>query len=111
VVSLGTEYKTKLTPTVELGLTLGANYANDAYMNTYFGVDGSQSRSSGYNSYHLADGLRDVNAGLNLSYQLTPRWFLLGGMSISTLSDAAKKSPIVRMRDGTTGFFGIAHAF
>ncbi len=111
LIGIGTEYKTQLSQALQLSLTLGANYANANYMNTYFGVDSNQSRSSGYSNYNLADGLRDVNAGVNLSYQFAPAWFVLGGVSISTLSDAAKKSPIVRMSDGTTGFIGLARAF
>lgn len=111
LVSIGTEYKTRLSQNLQLSMTFGANYANAASMNTYFGVDSSQSRASGYSIYQLSDGLRDINTGLNLSYQITPAWFVLSGVSISTLSDAAKKSPIVRMHDGATGFIGLAHAF
>ena len=111
LLSIGTQYKHQLSESLQLSMTLGANYANANYMNTYFGVDGSQSRSSGYNSYQLTDGLRDINAGVNLSYRIAPAWFVLGGVSVSSLSDSAKKSPIVRMSDGTSGFIGLAHAF
>ncbi len=111
VIRLETEYKTGLAPKLDLILNLSATYANEAYMNTYFGVNGQQATNSGYNSFQLAGGLRDVTAGVNFSFQFAPRWFALGGASVSALPDAVKKSPIVRKGEGTTGYLGLAYAF
>jgi outer membrane protein len=99
-------YAIRLNPSLQLSLNVGASYANAAYMQEYFGVSASQARTSGYRAFTPSAGLRDVTAGVRLSYQINPSWTLLSGISNASLSSDAKDSPVVRQANSQKVFIG-----
>ena len=88
-------YRWKAMP--ELTLTPGVflTYADDDYMDTYFGVNPGNRGSSGLPNYSADSGLKDV--GINLVAHYTPwdNWGIMGLFSYKTLLNDAKDSPIV----------------
>jgi len=81
----------------ELTLTPGvfATYADNDYMETYFGVDSSDASRSGLPYYSAGKGFKDV--GINLVAHYTPweKWGIMGIASYKALLNDAKHSPIV----------------
>ena len=88
-------YRWKAMP--ELTLTPGVflTYADDDYMDTYFGVNPGNRGSSSLPNYSADSGLKDV--GINLVAHYTPweKWGIMGMASYKALLNDAKDSPIV----------------
>jgi outer membrane scaffolding protein for murein synthesis (MipA/OmpV family) len=79
-------------------LSMGGHttYANDDYMQTYFGVSGRDSARSGLSRYDADAGIKDVGIDLGVNWGFAQNWDLRGLMSISQLvGDADDDSPVV----------------
>ena len=89
-------------------VSVGATYADDDYMTSYFGVDRGQSRRSGLARYDADGGLKDVSATLFGSYDLTSGWSLNGIARYERLLGDAEDSPVTEEEDlGTLGVFAV----
>jgi outer membrane protein len=88
-------YNWKATEHLSIFPKIYTTYADDDYMDTFFGVDDANRGSSGLPDYDADGGLKDV--GLNLIVNYTPwlHWGLTGVLSYSTLLNDAKDSPLV----------------
>lgn len=75
-----------------------ASWANGDYMRTYFGVTPAQSATSGLPVFEAGSGIKDVGAGLSLSYQLGSRWMLTAVGGYSRLLGDAADAPLVTQR-------------
>lgn len=111
LLDLGVGYSTKLNDRIRLSTGLNATWANSNYMQEYFGVSGSQATSSGYAVYTPNASLRDTRVRIGLTYQMDPRTSVTAAVSSSSLSDEAKRSPLVRQADTVNGVIAIAYAF
>lgn len=80
-----------------LRLTFGANltYADDDYMETYFGVNAADAAASGLPTYSADSGLKDFGLTISGQYQLDGNWGLIGNLSYDRLLNDAKDSPLV----------------
>jgi outer membrane scaffolding protein for murein synthesis (MipA/OmpV family) len=79
-------------------LSIGASttYADDDYMDTYFGVTAEDSRRSGLDRYKADSGIKDVGLDLGLNWIITPNWSTKGIASYTRLvGDADDDSPVV----------------
>jgi len=111
VWNLGADYRTELAPGWGVGLGVGASLANSAYMQSYFGVNAAQSASSGYALYTPGAGLKDINAHIALSHQLTKDIGLFTQVSASTLLGDARKSPLTLQRNALSVAAGLTYSF
>lgn len=111
LLDLGLGYSTKLNDQWRFSTGAGLTWANDAYMQSYFGVSSAQSTATGYSAYSPGTGLRDTRVRVALSYQLDPRISITTSVTSSTLSDEAKRSPLVRKADTVTGVLAVAYSF
>jgi outer membrane scaffolding protein for murein synthesis (MipA/OmpV family) len=111
VVQLGASYGIPLNATTRVRLDVKATWANSDYMQDYFGVNPSQSAVTGYKLYTPGAGLRDVTVGVGVQHPLSTQWTLLGGLSHTTLSDAANASPLTRNSTYQSAFAAIAYRF
>lgn len=86
-----------LSGTLTASATATASWADKDYMGTYFSVTAAQAARSGLPVYRAGSGLKDVGAGLNLSYMLGEHWMVsaMGGYS-RLLGDAADAPLVVR---------------
>ena len=101
----GLEYMTRLSPTVTFSAHTGATYANDEYMDAYFGVSAAQAARSaaGLNAFNAEAGIKDVHFGIGTTFALGPRWSLgLKGRYSRLLGDAAD-SPVIETEDQFSG--------
>ena len=70
-------------------------YADDDYMDTYFGVNPGNKGSSGLPNYEADGGFKDVGLSLVVDYTPWEHWGVMGLLSYSALLDDAKDSPLV----------------
>ena len=79
-------------------------YANEDYMETYFGVDAKNVGASGFKFYDPDSGFKDVGLDLAVTYKITSSWSTQAVGSYSLLvGDADDDSPVVNA--GSEGQF------
>lgn len=111
VLKIGGSVDLPINSSLALNFSIGASIANSDYMANYFGVSAAQSAASGYAVYTPSAGLRNATAGAALNYRLSPSTFLTVGVAASTLSDAAKSSPIARHGNSGSVMAGVGYVF
>jgi outer membrane protein len=73
-----------------------ATYADDDYMQTYFGVSNKDSQRSGLDRYDADAGIKDVGINLGLNWIINESWSARGIASYTQLlGDASDDSPVV----------------
>ncbi len=87
--------KFALTPKTTLTLTGRAQWADADYMQSYFGVSGSQAARSGNRRFDADSGFADAGLEARINYALTDHWNLFGSVSYSRLLGDAADSPLV----------------
>jgi outer membrane scaffolding protein for murein synthesis (MipA/OmpV family) len=91
-------------------LSIGASttYADEDYMQTYFGVTAEDSARSGLDRYNADSGIKDVGLDLGLNWMITQNWSAKGIASYTQLvGDADDGSPVVD-EGSESQFFGAA---
>jgi outer membrane scaffolding protein for murein synthesis (MipA/OmpV family) len=109
--NLGVNYSLDIAPQWRLGLGASATWANSQYMQSYFGVNATQSQQSGHAVYSPSSGIDEVTTSLNLSYQVTPKISLSGGLKASNLVGDARNSPIATNPQSVSGSLSVGYAF
>lgn len=87
--------------------SLGATYTDDTYNNTFFGVDSGQSLRSGYQRYDADAGIKSVQFGSRLSYQITTEISATAFGEYKRLTGPAADSPLVKAGSENQGMFGL----
>ncbi|MGD9056254.1 MAG: MipA/OmpV family protein [Desulfobacterales bacterium] len=98
----------------EFVFTMGASttYADDDYMQTYFGVDAADSRRSGLDEYDADDSIKDVALDLGANWRFAQRWDLRGVLQVKQLvGDADDDSPVVDEGSETQLFTAVLVVF
>lgn len=85
-------------PKADIVLGAALEYADDDYMETYFGVNSGNVGTSGLPFYEAKSGLRDVELTLGGLYHIDKSWMALGFLRFSQLQGDAADSPIVDER-------------
>jgi outer membrane autotransporter protein len=96
----------ELGPVLTAGIS--ADWGNDDFNSTYYGVTAAQSAASGLSQYTATSGFHTISVDLGVQVPVSDRWSLGGMVSYSKLTGDAKDSPIARQTDGTSvGLFGV----
>jgi MipA family protein len=111
LVRFGAEYLIRPAAGFKLTASLGANYATDDYMTSYFGVNAAQSGASGLPVYNPEAGFKDVFVGATASIDLTDRWTLLLLGRYSRLVGDAADSPVVETENQFYGGAALSYKF
>jgi outer membrane scaffolding protein for murein synthesis (MipA/OmpV family) len=111
LLNLGASYGVSVAPATSMSVNVGATVANADYMQDYFGVSAAQSSASGYKRYTPSSGLRDATVGLSLQHQMSREWMLITSVNSTTLSSAAKDSPLVRKATSQSAYAAVAYSF
>ena len=111
LLKVGASYGVSLASATRMNFNVGATLADADYMQDYFGVSAAQASASGYRRYTPNGGLRDVTVGVAMQHDLSKDWMLFGNLSSTTLSNAAKDSPLARKTTSQSAFAGIAYKF
>ncbi len=88
-------YGFRFTPRLGARVSAGVTYADDSYMQSYFGVTPSQAARSGYAAQDADAGFKDAGLTLGLTYGLTENWALGGFLGYTRLLGDAADSQIV----------------
>jgi len=104
--SVTASYMIAATERVRFGTDVSVGFANEGYMDTYFGVTSAGAARSGLSAYTAAGGVKDVSLGVTASYNLTERWGVVGRASYSRLLGDAADNPIVKQEGSPDQFMG-----
>jgi MipA family protein len=74
VATLEAGYTMDLDEGVKLGISVSTSYADDDYMETYFGVDADNANRSGLSRYGADGGIKDFGTMVNLAYAPWQNW-------------------------------------
>ena len=97
---------------VDVTLGVGAAYANENYMKTYFGVSPSDSARSGLPVFDADSGMKDIRVTPGVVVHLSKDWHVGAGFRYSALLNDAKDSPVVDERgDSNQWIAGLAVAY
>jgi MipA family protein len=91
----------RYSPLARLTLTAGPSvtFANQRYMQTFFGIDANQAARSGYAEYILKGGVPLAGVSVGVEYELTSHWSLGARAALERLQGDAAKSPIVESKN------------
>jgi MipA family protein len=71
-------------------------FADDNYMESYFGVTAAQSLRSGLPEYEAGAGLKRYDIEASVTFMATENWLVRGQAGVGFLTGDAKDSPIVQ---------------
>lgn len=95
VAEFALQSQAELTQRLSLNYGVAARWIDDEYAESFFGVTGQQSQSSGLSAYEARSGVGDARLFVNAVYALSPRWIITAGAAAAQLQGDAKDSPIV----------------
>jgi outer membrane scaffolding protein for murein synthesis (MipA/OmpV family) len=108
---LGLGWGTRLAQRSLMNAGLSATWANQDYMQTYFGVTPAQSASSSYAEHKPHAGLRDVRLSLTLIQLFSPTTTGLLMVSQTYWQGEAADSPLVRDQRNTMAVAALMYRF
>jgi outer membrane scaffolding protein for murein synthesis (MipA/OmpV family) len=94
LVDFGAELPYMVTDKLMVIAHVGATWADDSYMKTFFGVTPVQAAHSRFSKFNAGSGIKDVGAGINVKYQFDKHWFVGAIADVKQLTGDASKSPI-----------------
>jgi MipA family protein len=94
-----------------LGASVGL--ASDDYMESFFGVNGTQATRSGLPRYSAGAGVKDITFSSNTAWEYNENWFLTVNAAYQMLMEDAADSPIVGRGEEQQLFGGafVTHKF
>ena len=108
MVSLGGGYASRLSGgwrKWNFSIRGKGSWASDNYMDSYFGISGSDSVASGLRSFDADSGLLDVGGDVSLSRGIFSNWSLTGLFSYARLLNDAEDSPVTDDAGDENQFF------
>ncbi len=79
-----------------LRTTLSTTWANEDYMQTYYGISAAQAVTSPYSQYQAGSGLSESSLDAKLMYHLSEHWSMFTSAKYLRLMGDAADSPIVK---------------
>ena len=95
LVYLNGAYNMEVNDKLKLKFGARTSYADDDYMDAYFGVSSADAARSGLSTYSADEGMKDVGLNLTANYAFNKKWGLIGVVSYNRLLGDAEDSPLV----------------
>ncbi|WP_162146117.1 MipA/OmpV family protein [Inquilinus limosus] len=92
----GVSVKVPLSESWTLSSGLSATWADDDYMQTFFGVSPSQSRRSGLERFDAGAGFKSLDFRVGLNWQISESWVAITSVNVGVLLGDAADSPITQ---------------
>jgi len=108
------KYTASIQDGLKLSTGLSASWADDDYIQGYFGVTDAQATQSGLSRFDSKSGFKDVGLQMKASYAVSPHWSLEGQAGYWRLLNDAADSPIVKdegSADQIRGLVGLSYQF
>jgi outer membrane scaffolding protein for murein synthesis (MipA/OmpV family) len=106
IVRLNGGYRIPIDQTWSLSLGAFTTWADDDYMDAYFGIDTADSIRSGLSTFNADSGFKDVGLNLVASYKPWEHWGFMGLVSYKRLLGDAEDSPVVDDEGNANQFSG-----
>jgi len=114
LISVSTDYSYQSTPKLRLTTSLEATYADDDYMDTYFGINARNRGTSGLPNFTAEGGIKDIELSVMANYQFSDKWGVLFITGYKQLLGDAKDSPLVEQEgnnDQLQALTGLSYRF
>jgi MipA family protein len=111
LLHLGGSYKVLQAGFFGVSLNASLKYADNNYMQSYFGVTPAQSAASGLKTYQPAAGFASAKVGLTAATPLSREIFVFANLSVQRLMGDAANSPIVKKKTQPAAFVGAVYSF
>jgi outer membrane protein len=95
LLSLLGGYRAQLAPQWSLTTIASSTWADDDYMDTYFGIDAGDAAASGLDEFEAEEGFKDVGLTLRLAWTSGASWGVTANASYKRLLNDAEDSPVV----------------
>jgi outer membrane scaffolding protein for murein synthesis (MipA/OmpV family) len=88
-------YRIPVNDKFDMKLGAHVTWADDDYMDTYFGVSGGDSVRSGLKKYTASSGIKDAGVSVTGFYRFNQTWGLAGLLGYTRMLNDAEDSPLV----------------
>ena len=106
IVRLNGGYRIPIDQTWNFSLGAFTTWADDDYMEAYFGIDAVNSARSGLKTFKADSGFKDVGLNFRASFKPWEHWGFMGLVSYKRLLDDAEDSPVVDDEGDENQFVG-----
>ncbi len=111
-VTLAARYWYPFSTPIDITIGVSGTYADDKYMETYFGVSPQDSVRSGLPVFKASGGIKDVTVSPGIVYHLSRSWHVGAGLRYQRLLSDAHDSPVVKNRGSSDQWiYGLAVAY
>lgn len=113
-IDFGVSGEFDLSPRLNLATRIGATYASDEYMETYFGINSAQEAAAQDDSITQFDadgGIKNAYINVNAAFDVTDNIQLRAGAGYSRLLGDAEDSPVTVEPNQFQGSLGAAYRF
>ena len=105
-LNLGAAYGTRIEKDWRLVARANTTVINANEMKTYFGINSPEASDSGLAEYSPGSGFYDVGLDLNLTYDVSKAWSIIGIVKSHLLIGDAADSPLVKDKGSEAQFYG-----
>lgn len=95
IARLNIGYNFSINPGLKTRLGMFTTWADDDYMESYFGITPAGSAVSGLNTYDAESGIKDLGITATIHYMPWKNWGIMGLVSLKTILGDAEDSPVV----------------
>ena len=111
LVQPGIDYITRFSAQWLFNARLFSTYADENYMQEYFGIGASNVRDSRLGFYNADAGFKDLGLRVAADYQVSERWSAGGGLQYIRLIGDAEDSPVVKRGSEDQVFGGVSVSY
>ncbi len=101
----------QFAPQHSMSASLGVNFVNSHYNNTFFGVSPYEAYLSGNPQYTAGAGVKDVYARVRWNWALSPAWMVVSSAQLTRLQGDARNSPLAERGTGFSLSAALAYRF
>ncbi|ANN58774.1 MipA/OmpV family protein [Mesorhizobium loti] len=109
--TLGIEVTQPLSQSWMVGAGASVVFADEKYMQAYFGVTPEQSARSGLTQYDARAGLKRADFSISATYTLNHNWMVRGQAGVGILMGDAADSPVVVDKVQPSGMLLVGYRF
>lgn len=111
LLNAGATFSTPISQHQSMSLSLGANVADQAYMQSYFGVTAQQARLGHRPLYQAGGGLKNVYLSGGWNVELTHKYSVSSGVYLNWLGETAAASPLTDTRRGYSFYTTLSYHY
>lgn len=108
---LGADVSWRLGAHDALTLSPGLTLANGDFMRTTYGINARQAQADDLPAYDAKAGVRNVGLDIDWGSELSTKFTLDAGISLSRLVGSAARSPLIARRNEATLFSALSYHF